>query len=533
MPPTLKKLIYRHPDHERSADLWNLLSALTEAGESVTDAIKRQLLCNPDNRPEEVIKERVKIATFTPKITPIINKFTAELFHKPSLPVGSKDAFWNNIFFKYGAVLNCQDDDGRSSFVSFLRKAMYDALTTGKAIALVDTKPASGAVSKAQQIELGELDPYVILFPRSAMWDWKTDSNGFVFCKIHQFKLVQDTWDADVKPQHCFTIWQRLADGVITASRYVVNRKPPKDSKDKTVAPKPFLHLNLPNDEIEILAELENQPIYSVGGRYSFPIVTLTLPKNLHLAGQLLEPQKAYFRQTAGIDYSLYTSNFAMPVITGVDDESVMQGKKMGDGYYLELPSGCDIKFLERANTAATIALQYRNEIKRDIYDTLQQIAMSAVDGASIAARSGRSKQEDRRPEELLLETFGGLVKDFVLSVMKPASIAHGELVEWQISGYDNFVGSSLLKEIEEQLGIQEVDIPSPTFKRAVKKRFVKSVSRACDFSGEDVGKMFEEIDAVPDEELENTAPEDDKEDRARREDVKQVRRRYINIPGF
>ena len=489
--PTLEALKRRHPEHIQYSEYWELLTAVIEGGDSMTDIMKRKLLPNPDGRPEGVMKERVKLATYCNKISPILSRFNSELFKNPAVPTGSNDPFWSEEFFKNGALLE-GDDDGRASFNTFLMNSMFMALTTGKAIAQIDTKSAIGAVSLAQQKESGELNPYVILHPRTALWDWKSGRDGFSFCKLHQFQLVQSTWDSAPIPQHIFTIFYQT-NGAVFTSKYIV-RKTPKDNKP--VPPQPFIN-TVEQKEITIETIIEDQPIFNVRGKFEFPIVTLTLPKSLWMAAQLFDCQKSYFNQTAALEYALYTSNYSMPVITGVDDEDddPLQNRKMGDGYYLTLKTGQSITSFERSGGNIQTAIGYRAEIKRDIYDVLQQIAMSASDGAAIIARSGVSKAEDRRPEEILLERYGQCVKEFILQILKPAAIAHGEIVDWEITGYDEFLGFSLTELLEDMALIDAANIPSQIFKKEIKKHFVKRAARCYDLDPEAVYEALEEID--------------------------------------
>ena len=331
---TLESLKYRHPEHIEFADYWELLTAVVEGGDAMTDEMKRRLLPNPDGRPEAVMKERTKLATYCNKVAPILSRFNSELFKNPATPTGSDDAFWGDDFFKNGALLS-GDDDGRASFNTYLMNAMMMALTTGKAIAQIDTKAAVGAVSLAQQKESGELNPYLILHPRTALWDWDSGRDGFDFVKLHQFQLVRSRWDSLPVPQHTFTIYYRGEGGVIFTSKYVVR----KIQKDNIPIPsQPFIKTATGKDAI-IETLIEDQPIFNVRGKFEFPIVTLTLPKALWMSSQLFDCQKSYFNQTAALEYALYTNNYSMPIISGVDDEddNPLQSRKMGDGYYLTL----------------------------------------------------------------------------------------------------------------------------------------------------------------------------------------------------
>ncbi|RAM49095.1 MAG: hypothetical protein C6Y22_24620 [Hapalosiphonaceae cyanobacterium JJU2] len=188
-----------------------------------------------------------------------------------------------------------------------------------------------------------------------------------------------------------------------------------------------------------------------------------------------------------------------MPVITGVDDDDddPLQDRKMGDGYYLTLKTNQSITSFERSGASIQTAISYRAEVKRDIYDVLQQIAMSAADGASIIARSGESKAEDRRPEEILLERYGQVVKEFIVQVLKPAAIARGEIVDWQVTGYDEFLGFSITELLTDMEGIATANILSPTFKKEIQKHFVRRAARVYDLDQNAVERSLEEIDQV------------------------------------
>lgn len=521
--PTLEQLRYRHPEHREHANHWKLLEAMVAGGSQMTPAMKKLILPNPDGRPAAVVDERVKLATYTNKISPILTRFNSQLFEQPPTFTGSKHPFWTEKFFPNGALLD-GDDDARASFLSFQSESMFKALVTGKAIAQIDTRISSGAAqSLVDQASNGEIEPYVLLHPRSALWDWDSGSKGFQFVKLHQFRVVRGRWDEPPIGEHDFTIYQRDENGAVLASRYTVRKvlkekeKPPTTeaefdldkSEEKNVEIQPVL---MPSGQ-----PLENVLIFNYGRVFEFPIVTLTVPPQLHIADQLFECQKSYFSQTSALEYALYANNYSMPVVTGVDDpdDDPLQTQKMGEGYYLTLKTGQSITSFERGGGSIQTAIGYREQIERDLFSQLQQIALNVVGGAAIA-RSGESKKEDRRPEALLLETFGVLIKEYTLQILKVASIAHAENVQWQCDGFSDFLVEDV---ISESLGdaqiLQTLTIPSSTFKKEFAKSLIKQVGRAYEMTPDTVTQMLEEIDTATEEAFEppqiqpqNTAPE-------------------------
>ena len=505
--PTLEQLRSRHPEHIANQPHWDLLDAIVAGGNRMGTAQKRMLLANPDGRPQKVMEERLKLATYCNKIGPILTRFNAELFGQPASRTGSKDEFWTDKFFTQGAILK-GDDDARASFDALLSDSMFQALATGKAIAQVDTRKSSGtAISKQDQAVNGELEPYVILHPRTALWDWEADREGFKFAKLHQCRMVRDRWNLPPVPEHDFTIYERMEDGSVFASRYTVRKR----LKDSEKPPKCALDLDkLKETDVEITVELEPSPIFNLNGTFEFPVVTLTVPDTLWMADQLFDCQKAYFNQTAALEWGIYTSNYAMPVISGVEDEDDDPAKdqKFGDGYYLTLRPGQTLSWAERSGGAFSTAINYRGEVKRDIYDVLQQIAMSAADGVAITARSGASKKEDRRPTELLLEKYGELVRTFAKQILNVAAIAHAEKVIWEVDGYRDFLDEGLIQDITDFQGVQSVTIPSLTFKKETAKRFAKRVSQAMEIPSEKIAAILEELDATKEADFSPPAPE-------------------------
>ncbi|MBW4660928.1 MAG: hypothetical protein KME15_19815 [Drouetiella hepatica Uher 2000/2452] len=510
----LESLRHRHPEHRAQCDRWALLEAMVAGGAAMTDAMKRKILPNPDGRPDAVVQERIKLATYTNKISPILTRFNSQLFSEPASFSGSKAPFWDDRFLPYGALLD-GDDDARASFSTFLRESMFKCLVTGKAIAQIDTRIASGeALSLVDQDSTGELQPYVLLHPRSSLWDWESDAKGFCFAKLHRWVVKRDRWDMPPVGEHDFTIYQRTEEGAIVASRYSIRRRPKENEKPPV---EPFDLDQLQEKDVDIIPmqmpngqPLENVPIFNYRGVFEFPIVTLTVSPGLHIADQLFEPQKSFFAQTAALEYALYTNNFSIPVVSGVEDadDDPLKTQKIGEGYYLTLKPGQTISAFERPGRTITTAITYRGEIKRDIYDQLQQIALSAADGTAIMARSGASKREDRRPEQILLETYGQLIREYAVQILRVASIAHAEDVRWTVDGFDDFLGEGVLEEVTDMQQLQTVTIPSPTFKRETTKFLVRRVGKSYGLDAKAMTKAIEEIDQADAAAFEPPQPE-------------------------
>ncbi|MBL1177656.1 hypothetical protein [Pantanalinema sp. GBBB05] len=498
--PTLDQLKRRHPAHKANADHWQILDALLQGGSKLTPELKKKLLCNPDNRPAAIVDQRVKLARYFNKMGPIASRFLSQLFAAPLAFEGSKDKFWVDTFFPGGALLPAEDDDGRSSFIAFLKAAILAGLGSGKAIAQVDTAVASDTLTRAQQRQKREDEPYVLLVPRCDLWDWETDRNGFKFAKLHRFTWQRDTWDGDPVALHDFTIYQRQSDGKVTVSRYTVRHV----DKGGTDFDKGMVSANIDaiadkDAQIETVNGLDGKELFNLRGQFKFPIITMTLPSALHLADQLHDPQVSHFNQTASLEYGLVANNYAMPTITSEDVEDfTSRNNKFGDGYFIHLdPSRNEaIGWTERPGGSFSTSMEYRRTIEEDIDKTVQQIALSAAD--AVTSTSGEAIRQARKPEEILLTTYGGFIKEFAKSILDCAAIAHNEEINWTVNGLDDFDVSDLTGESKEYTAIGQTKIPSETFTKEMQKTFVREVAKQKEFEPATLKKILKELEEAP-----------------------------------
>ena len=69
-----------------------------------------------------------------------------------------------------------------------------------------------------------------------------------------------------------------------------------------------------------------------------------------------------------------------------------------------------------------------------------------------------------------------------------------GEVVDWVITGYDEFLGFSLTELLQDMQLMDAAAIPSPTFKKEIQKHFVKRVARSYDLDPQAIEKALGEI---------------------------------------
>jgi|GEM_PF-1165185 len=507
--PTLKQLIKKHKTYIEEIDRWTLLEKLVAGGKKVDISTKRSLLENPDGRPSNIIESRARLAPYVNILGAALQRIVAQLFQAPASFEGSKDEFWTEWLDSKAFVLN-GDDDSKASFILGLKKAAMMGFTTGKAIAEISTKYSGEATNLKQQRELGELDPYIVVLPQSAMWDWDVDALGFKYVKIGRYRMEKRDWmDVDV-PVYSFTIYERSQQKVVV-SQYEVRPKP--DNGRYRTNPASFKLETASQDDVVISTleiggvSYENVEIFNLNGKFDFPIKTLTFPPELCIGDQLLDLCIEFFRLRAGIAWKFQSVNFSMPVVEipqSVEsiDEMIGKNQKFGDGYYLPVPNGTRITTLDMGGSSISIAVSYLEKIAADLLNQLQQISTSAANSNAGLGRSAAKTREDRKPEVSMLEVTGLEISLFADQILDCCAIARGESIDWKVNGFNNYLGegvAEMLADIELMLA-RAINVP--TLRRETINKAASAFGEKYNFSDEIKEKIAEEIANLPEETL-------------------------------
>jgi hypothetical protein len=509
--PTLKQLTKKHATYIQENERWTLLEKLVAGGKKVDLETKKSLLENPDGRPENIIKARAKLAPYVNILGSALQRVVAQLFQEPANFEGSKDEFWVDWLDSKAFVLD-GDDDSKASFTLGLKKAAMMAFTNGKAIAEISTRYSGEATNLKQQREFGELDPYVVILPQSAMWDWDVDANGFRYVKICRYRLEKKGWtDTDV-PVYSFTIYERQEKKIVV-SQYEIRPKP--DLEQYKTNPASFKLENANQDDVVISTvevngfAYENVEIFNLNGKFDFPIKTLTFPPELCIGDQLLDLCIEFFRIRAGIAWKFQTVLFSMPVVelpSGVESVDEIWGKntKLGDGLFLPVPNGTKISTLDMGGGGIPIAVSYLEKIAADLLNQLQQISTSAASSNSGLGRSAEKTREDRKPEVSMLEVTGMEINLFADAVLDCCAIARGENIDWTVDGFHNYLGEGIAEMIADIELMLKNAINVPTLRRESIAKVASAFGKKYTLTDEAKEAIADEIAALPDETLNN-----------------------------
>lgn len=490
MPPTIKQLTTAHAHHSAHAAEWGILARLVEGGLAVSLQDKQTLLRHPDNRPESLKKKRAEVAHFSSLLGGLVIKLQSQVMRSPGVytPYApgtqriSDDAVW-------GEFLQRATHEGQS-FHECLSLALQYGLSTGTGYLQCDTIPTPEARNRAEQREMGGDRPFVIVRPQTAVLDWQIDHAGYKFAKIHTTETLRDTWKSVPTYCHRYQIYQRTPEGRVTSQEW---RTIPKEAGTQTSTPGE-------DDKIEQVAE--EQEIFHIltpsGAIFQFPLIPLRIPPALAVGTQLYEIYAQFFTQKAAINYASLVSLWRQLIFENVTDDAQIAeaiGNGSGDGFWWGLPKGVKALWLETDTAGLEFALKYADALKAEMYDQISQIAISAAATYQGLSRSGESKKEDRRAADILLETYGSVVRSAAHKVLACAAIARGEQIDWVVQGFNKYDSDGILDDIAEFIAANPI-VNSPTFDKEGRKAIASGAVTALGLPPNLIGEIAAEIDA-------------------------------------
>jgi hypothetical protein len=503
----LSKIIAKHSEWEKYHERWELCRKMVSGGSAMDRDARAKLLTNPNGRPSAVIEERLNLSVYTNVSAVPIKRLVSQLFAKDASysakKANGKSGSKANIkdwdtFLASGSIIP-GDDDGRTSFLSLLRNACTELVVTGKAIAVLDSKAVDTTGLSDDVISKMDLNtPSVSLVPRENLWDWGIDPNGkgFSFAKICFPVSNRSAWDDDNGTAYNIFIYERV-DNRILFSQYQIT---PANKKNT------FFDVHTATENNAILTpKFEKKELFSYQNNFVFPVFTVSVPSEFWIADQIFDQQKWQFNLETSIAYSIQNNLFQVPVFIRGDDKSYatddggddpLSQQKLGEGYYIVLPKGTQITSLQTGGHFINTAVDIINRvIQKNILSVLQQMALAAGDTPSAISRSAVSKQEDRRPEALLMEYFGELFRIFAKQILDGAAIVKGELLDWEVQGFNDFLQEGLLEYLSGVTNLAQQQIPSGVFAKAVIKSVIKKAASTYDIDDSLLPQIFKEID--------------------------------------
>lgn len=440
----IKQLQITGPEHD--GELLRDYEALYRGGKYFRARVHRFLPQNPQE-PSPVYTTRQKEASFRSYVGTIVDYFTALLFASPILYkaelAGSEvdNPEWFDRFL--------EDCDGNGSdLVDFLRLRTADAMVKRRGWWMLDFPDNYGtAQSKADAEKDGSVWIALRGLQAEQVLDCGRDRRGrLLWAIVHQVECPRETPD-DGRDEDVHT-W------------HVLDRERVRIFEART-------------DKGSRLDEQKDATLVSeiTHGLGDVPLVELDVQDGLWVANRLYDAQVEHFRLSSGLSWNIKRTCYAMPVFRIEDPEQFSRVQKMGAGYYLMLGKDEDMDWKGPPSAHLSVTREEIRSQKDEIFRLVTQMSLGVENNAASVGRSAESKVVDAEAIQVVLRSYGALVRDAVKKTLNLIGRARGEEFAWTVEGLDKFdtvPAETLVELLREAI---DIGIPSKTFMAEAKFR--------------------------------------------------------------
>jgi len=402
-------------------------------------------------------------AQYTNYMAAVINYFRHWLFSKPAairpevgepLTEGGETEQpdvppWYNTF-----AANCTG--GGKNFDDFCKDAFLEVLLMRRAGWLVGRPPMPAQleqsiegqfISQREAEELGLTDSLLTLYTAEEIVDWQEDGCGDLLWVVLRKRVRVREFPKRRGDVEIYTYVDRARWATWRTSQ---------DGGNKTLEPMGR----------------------GAHGLNEVPFRLFELPHDLWIPNQIHALAIQIFNRQNRLHTAEMLSCYPQPFLKSQDPDA--KDRVMGEGIMLALRAGNSKtgQDPEEFGYAATPTAPYefiKGSIEatvQELYRQVHQLSL-AVDTKSVGsvARSGVSKQEDRKSIEVILAAFGGYVREAIVRTLNLVSKVQGDATEWSVEGFDDFDVSDLMDELSTATLVSALDIHSTTFKQEFEKR--------------------------------------------------------------
>lgn len=383
------------------------------------------------------------------------------------------------------------NDDGEAKTLDQICRAVAcEGFVAGLAWVLCDMPPSTGAASRKEQEESGELNAYPVIYRADQVTDWYESKGTLQWVRSYTCQsLADDPTVAREWTRHVWTIWTRegFTTYVLEVDRQGRGRDNNQIGPDTIVAPDPALsgvHAfgRVPWVCFDCAADDEPQ---------------------MHI-GDLIESQvRNLFNQSCGDAFhrlrhmfqQLY--EFLGPELPGMNeplseaqsDPGRARGRRRGPDVVQERGKDDDAKFVSPNMDGADVAKAAIDDAREGITRVIGQLALSQGTTTVGLGRSADSKKQDRIDEQVVYGAAGKKLIGFLRQVIKLLAIGRkdpdGDVPV--AAGYESFDVNDVDDDVAQAVELEGISIPSATFQIERKFRL------ACSVLGDNIDQAIRE----------------------------------------
>jgi hypothetical protein len=458
----------RHPEYD--AGHWRRLRAFYAGGKKLLHDSELLREIFPKHRDEhtEVYAERVKRAFYTPYAGEIVDHIVSALCAQPvtmttegTVDTESEYPEWYDEFYKNVSPAGSKEESLRD----LLKESMLTAQQCRTAWVLVDLpdtrndfgEPPIFGDRKAQE-DSGALNAYAVRIEPESVVDWEEDKTGKLeWALLH---VVENRREGLTSSREYVTERWTYYDGV-GWYEYALRHKKGEAPKDTDVVP------------------LIDEGLHTFG---EVPLVRLTLPEGLWTMAKLEGLAREHFNKRSGLSWAelqsllpeLYEFNGpedtmgGTPVSENQEDPGRATRQPRGQGYVQQRGHQDDARFVGPESAPFAEARKSCDSNRDEMHRVTHQMALSTDNGPAALGRSADSKAQDKAATAVVLLELGKLVRKFAEAIYRLVSIGRKEpfAEEWSAQGMEKFDDVQVDSEVNQALIVEQIQIPSPTFRR-------------------------------------------------------------------
>jgi hypothetical protein len=433
-------------------------------------------------------RERCRTAAYQPYFGQIVETFASELFAQPVSVIAAANADTPNVpgelpdkkfYTDFETNVNLQD----MPFTELMKEIVTYAMVQRTAYVCVDAPKGTDMqpTSRADEDARGLRRLYAYRVPCQEVIDWEDDDTGgyeFLVRKEVTQKRHGPEGNRNLRTES-FTVWTMVGD-LARYDRYAVTwdtTKPALAPKDEDTVP------------------------YVGGGMTAFgriPILRFILPNGLWVGNKIGPQAKEHWNRRSALIGAEARSLLAIPYIargseigapgSALPAETQQNPNRGADPVgafnaegFVEVGADDTVAFAEPAGSCYELVDKELKDAKDEMFRVNHQMAASVSPTPGALGRSGLSKQKDGEATAKVLRALAAKLKPFAQCVYETVGKARGDETIWTVTGLDHYDVNDREQVLEEAISIDQVSIPSETFKKTHKKQVARKLLTGVD----------------------------------------------------
>lgn len=451
------------------------LKALYKGGAAVLrdPEIMKEVFPRYRDESDQVYANRQKRAFYLPFAASILNFIKAALSAE-RLEVkekvadtkdgvgGTADGWWGEFFADVSPVGGKKID-----LHDYVREAILDGLICKVSWHRLDLPSSGEYPTLAAQDAAGARNAFAVPIPAECVIDWEEDESGELLfvCVYSTSNRRGAIADKRNKVKHTWRVYDKTG-----WARYSIDA-----DKGETLKP-------------ETMVNLERQGSHTFG---RVPIVRFDVGDGLWAMDNIEGAIREYFNKRCALSWAEFQSAFQElyeflgpemdggATVIGENQKDSLRARKQkrGAGYVQERGQDDKAAWIGPSPDSFKTIRESCNDIKTEIYRVLYQMALAVDNSGAALKRSAESKGQDKASATVVFEAIGQLARGFAEDVCDLVARGRGEenlVGQWKAEGMAKFDAISVDAEIDRDVNLETVSIPSPTFQRWRKLNLAK-----------------------------------------------------------